>query len=125
MIKTFADIQQDTPRLVVMYKHEAGKDMYQWGMVGHMPLSDLIGAVTRVQSEIYFRAAEACPESALVLVWDAEDRRIKWFIHSSIPHDSVVGMLEMIKHAFINSQAAKRAANQQLILGPDGKPIGR
>ncbi len=123
----FSDLKQDTPRVVVMFKGEDDKELFQWGMIGKMPILTLIGCIVRVQEELSasFLQPEACPESSLVIAWDDEKREFSWFVHPSIPIDSLVGMLETIKMTILATLAAQQASNQQMILGPDGRPVRR
>ena len=132
----FTDIvQQDTPRLVVMFRQDGDKEMFQWGVVGNIPLVSLVGYVVRVQAELAFRAAEECPELALVIAWNnklrvSDDgtyvrRGFDWFVHPDVPVDSLVGMLETIKTVLVDTHMARHIAAQQLILGPDGQPMRR
>lgn len=118
-------VKQDTPRLVVMFRRLGpNQEQFQWGMVGQMPLLTLIGYITRVQAELAFKSPEECSELALVIVWDAEQLRFSYFIHPDIPVDSMVGMLETIKGAMVDSRLAQQAKDQQVgLYGPDGKPI--
>lgn len=126
MVKTFADIQHDTPRLVVMFKRDGENEMFQWGMVGAMPLITLIGYITRVQGELQFRNPEPCNQLALAIVWDQEDREFSWFVHPDIPVNSLIGMLETVKVTLLNSHMARQIGAQQVgLLGPDGRPLRR
>lgn len=126
----FADIEQNTPRLVVMFQRSSDAELYQWGMVGEMPILSLVGCITRVQAELpllepYDIRQRSCPESALAIVWDAKSREFSWFIHPDIPTDSIIGMLETIKATIIDTSKARQIANQQIVLGPDGLPARR
>lgn len=121
----YTDLKQDTPRLVVMFRRDGDKEMFQWGMLGEMPILTLVGVIVRVQAELAFRAAEECPESALVIAWDKQHRSFDWFVHPDIPMDSLVGMLETIKATIVSTHMARQMAAQQVILGPDGRPVRR
>ena len=130
MITKFENIEQDTPRLVVMFKREGDKEMFQWGMVGALPILTTIGCIVRVQAELsvkesYEHKGHNTPESALVIAWDGEENEFEWFVHPDIPVDSLVGMLETIKVTLTGSYMARQAAAQQLLLGPDGRPMRR
>lgn len=118
-------VKQDTPRLVISYKSINNQDTFQWGVLGHVPVLTLIGAITRVQAE-YFFTAHPCPESALVIAWSNgfSSSSIDWFIHEDIPQVPVMGMLEVVKATIVNTHVARQAAAQQVrILGPDGAPV--
>lgn len=125
----FADLKQDTPRLVVMFKLEGDRELFQWGIVGNMPIMSLIGHIVRVQAELPLiepgDARHDCPEQAMVLAWDAERRKFDWFVHRDAPVDPLMGMLETIKTGIIGAQSAQREASQQFVLGPDGRPARR
>lgn len=112
-------VKQDTPRLVVMFKYENGTELFQWGVVGQIPSLTTIGAIVRVQSEIYFKAAKECPAPALVITYDPTTKAVDWFIHPSIPIDPMVGMLEKIKSIVLDAQRPKGPS----ILGPDGLAV--
>lgn len=118
-------VKQDTPRLVVMFKLENEKEMFQWGVVGKMPLLSLIGFMSRIQGDVAYGSGIACPQSALVITWDEKRHSFSWYLHPDIPVDSLVGMMEAIKQTLVSSQMARQAASQQIILGPVGAPIRR
>ena len=131
MTKYAETVNQDTPRLVVEFASDGrGNEQYKWGMVGKMPALALLGYIVRVQAELAFRAAEECPESALVISWDAEAQKFSWFINPTVPVDPVVGMLEVVK-AFLTGQTRAQMqgnqsglqGNQSGLLGPDGRPF--
>jgi hypothetical protein len=125
-------VRQDTPRLVVLFKEENGKEMYQWGIVGAVPLMRLIGYIGRVQvtlltsrlddESLDLHPSRYCEPSACVVVWRGEMRAFDWFVHPDIPPDSLAGMLETVKAALVGSQLARQVQNQQVVLGPDGQP---
>lgn len=127
MSRFFDTMKQDTPRLVVMYRNDNGKDMFQWGIVGQMPLMPLIGSIIRVQVSLSIAPQveesddEYCPQPALVIARSEENQ--VWFVNPTIPVDALLGMLETIKITLTETQLARKAAAQQLILGPDGQPI--
>lgn len=125
MSKFSETVQDNTPRLVVMFRRDADNELFQWGVVGAMPLVTLIGYITRVQSELAFRSPEECDESAMVIAWDKDERSFSWFVHPDVPVDSLVGMLETIKATLVGTHLAKQVAAQQMILGPDGRPARR
>lgn len=123
---TFAEaITTNPPRLVVLFQEGVdGREQFQWGVVGNIPILTLIGAISRIQGELAFRAAEPCDKTAFVLAWDAEDKTTSWFVHPSIPTDPLVGMLETIKEALVVSRLGQCAAAQRVqVLGPDGNPM--
>jgi len=79
----FAEVMTtNPPRLVVLFRRgEDGSEEFQWGVVGTVPVLTLIGAIVRVQAELAFRSPEPCEPSALVIAWDAESRKVQWFVH--------------------------------------------
>lgn len=125
----FTDLTQDTPRLVVMFKQDGDEEQFQWGILGKMPILTLVGHIGRVQAELPLLEPGDprydCPESALVIAWDEVDHKFTWFVHPSIPADSLAGMLEMIKATIVATKLARQVAAQQVILGPDGQPARR
>ena len=126
----YQDITQDTPRLVVTFQHDVhGNEQFSWGVVGKAPMMTLIGFIVRVQAELAFRAPLPCPEKALVIVWDALDKKFSWFCHPDIPVDSLVGMLEITKTLLVGGQISQQQPPQQpqkmSLFGPDGQPIIR
>ena len=121
-------VKQDTPRLVVAYKCDDGKvEQFQWGVVGAIPLMSLIGCIHHVQTKLASGEwVMECPQPALVIAWDDENRDFEVFVSPDIPAYSIVGMLEGIKNALIETQRARQATAQQVeILGPDGRPVRR
>ena len=83
-MSNFAEtVQQGTPRLVVTYRRDGDRDLFQWGMVGQLPLITLIGAATRVQGELPLLEPgderRHCPQPALCLAWDEKERRFEAF----------------------------------------------
>lgn len=127
MTRFVDSVSQETPRLVVMFRRgEDGKDdQFQWGVIGQIPMLSLIGAIVRVQGELYFRSPNECPEQALVIIYDSVTKAFDWFVHPDVPVDAMAGMLEAIKFTITASRMAQQKANQQVILGPDGLPIKR
>ena len=126
MSKFFDTVKEDTPRLVVMYQRGPdGSELFQWGIVGNIPILTLIGAVVRVQTELAADAYHAeCDQPALVIVWDAKEYEVHCFLHQDIPTEPLVGMLETIKAALVGSRLAQHLAAQR-ILGPDGSAVRR
>ena len=119
----FVDIQQDTPRLVIEFKHEDGKEQFGWGIIGQMPVMTLAGFIVRVQAELAFRKPEECDRMALVIVYDKDDNTFDYVVDSRIPVDSLVGMLEAIKLTLVQSQMMAQQQAQQnrnRLFGPDG-----
>ena len=125
-MRKFEDVMKpDTPRLVVLFKQEGEKEMFQWGVVGQMPLLTLVGRLHAIQSELHFGTVKDCPESALVVIWDAEAKVFASFVHPSVPTDSLVGMLEAIKHSLVATHMTRSAGAKQIILGTNGRLVGR
>lgn len=122
-------VKADTPRLVVMFQLRGGEEVFQWGMVGTMPLLSLVGCVARVQVELIHpcpQGPHVCPQPALCIAWDAERRGFDYFVHPDIPAEPLVGMLETIKATLLGTHQARKAAAEQVgLLGPDGHPMRR
>lgn len=119
-MEKFEDVvTSETPRIVVMFRYEGGTEHFQWGIVGEIPRITALGALTRVQSELYYKAAKICPALALVITYNPSIKKIDWFIHPDAPIDPIVGMLETIKFAILSAQQP----NKSSILGPDGLAI--
>ncbi len=131
MSKFTDTVNQDTPRLVVMFNLDNGKEQFQWGMVGGIPMLTLVGCITRVQAglvdwtdSLYSQVPEECDQQALVITWDSLTKKCDWFVHPDTPVDSMIGMLETIKMTILATMQARQAAAQQVgIVGPDGKPM--
>ncbi len=116
------------PRLVVLFQRAPnGDERFQWGVVGNIPILSLIAALTRVQADLI--ACDWIPECdgevpAMVVAWDAQDRTISYYLHPDIPHDPLIGMMETIKHALVNSKLAQPHQSQRVqLLGSDGQPM--
>lgn len=121
----FSEVTNETPKLAVVFSDEGGKEQFQWGMGGgQLPLLSVIGGIVQTQT-CSVTDIQDCPQPMFVMVWDEASRGFSYFIHKSIPWRSLVGMLEVIKFTLISTTAAKQAANQQMILGPDGRPANR
>lgn len=125
-------VKDDTPRLVVMFRRGPdGGEQFQWGVVGAMPILTLIGYIARIQSDLVNELAEernSCPHLALVVARTEGEvmplRTWDWWVHPDIPVDPLVGMLDTIKAALIDSRTAQQALAQRTqLLGPDGKPF--
>lgn len=130
------------PRLVVIFNRlENGNENFEWGVVGEMPVLDLIGNVDRVQrnalgrdSEEYVeidgrtfqvmrpvafeRLPDNYPTAALAMLWDNEDRRFTNFLHPSIPTRSLCGYLEVVKSNLVMSRVAQHMGSQVRALQP-------
>lgn len=134
-------VNNDTPRLVVMFRRPApDQEQFQWGMIGKMPVITAVGYITRVQAELRLSDSDHnCDEMALVIAWhcptirnciDGTETKLPpqfdYFVHPNIPVDSLVGMLETIKAALVGSSMAQQARNQQVgLLDGTGNPIKR
>lgn len=106
------------------------QDQYSYGVNGSMPLSQLVGFITRVQAELVFRNPEICDDDICVLAYDASTHRMQWFVDPKIPVDALVGTLEMIKCILVDSQIASmmEAAQRRVqtgLVGANGTPILR
>lgn len=130
--KTFEEamgIPPYNPHLFIKYNKDGsnGQGTYDWGMVrgNDMPTLTLIGAVQRVQSDVFFKAIAECPEPALVIVWDVGSEEFLTFIHPSIPLDPIVGMLAIISNLLVASKLMTTKVGTSGLLGPDGRPMQR
>ena len=121
-------VKQDTPRLVIKYKHEAGNEMFDWGVVGELPSLSLVGYIVQLEREIQAKLyieEHDCPEPALVVMWNTKDREFDWFLHPDIPLDPLVGMLELVKTNVLTTYIIRQSQQVQktAVLGLDGRPI--
>lgn len=121
----YENIKPNTPRLVITFEWVGEKENFQWGLGGPIPLMTLIGNLTRVQSDIYLKSIDPCPEQGFVMAWDQDSRKMSWFLHSAVPVDSLVGMIDAIKLVILSQHLARQMSAQQNILGPDGNPMRR
>lgn len=122
-----ADIKQDTPRLVVEYQiNDSGEDRFRWGVVGSVPLLTLIGFMSRVQWELMSRqsSSERFDFSERALVITFMGGKFDYLVHSDIPTDPLVGMLEQIKLTLAASQVQPPPDKIDLF-GADGRPMYR
>lgn len=113
-------LSEGNARLVIKHqKTEEGKDNFEWGIAGQMPLISLIGQLTKAQQNLCI--IPECPEQALAIIWDGSD----WhqFIGLEIPEVEMTGMIELVKASLIGSHAAQQSLAQSTILGPGGKPV--
>jgi hypothetical protein len=120
-------VKQDTPRLVVQFSRPApGKEGFQWGIVGQFPVLSMVGYLSYVQRAVVEDDGfdRECPESALVIAWDAATNRFDYFVHPDIPEYSLAGMLEVIKAALVDSQLVQHVRNQQVgLVDGTGRPV--
>lgn len=126
----YADIQQNTTRLVVLYSHD--NEQFQWGMIGSFPVMTLLGYITEVQNELIDWDLKSvrwmCPESALVIVLDS-DGTLYRFVNEHIPTYPLVGMLETVKVELIASYRLQQkvqqaqSSNTVQILDRNGKHV--
>ncbi len=125
----FADVKQDTPRLVIMYNAGSDKIPFSWGVLPGLPLPHLIGYITRVQVAISNGVSglmpcegHKCEPVTFVIAWDGES--FDWWAHESIPVDALIGMLETIKTQLVSGTTMQRSVSQgRQLLGPDGQPF--
>lgn len=124
MSKFTDTVTQETPRLVVKFKCEDGKEMFDWGVVGHIPLMSLIGAIVDVQTEITLEKwMEKCPEQALVIVWNELSHTFSYFVSDGIPVPPLVGMLEVIKTIIVATMLQQMETQRPKILAANGMPF--
>lgn len=132
MANYYEAVSADTPRLELRFRiDEQGREQFEWGMQGGMPILSLISAIINVQHQLQTMPSWAwtvkhdCPEQKVVLAWNTQTRSFDWFAHKDTPRDAVIGMLEMIKATIVAGNVARQMASQQLILGIDGRPVRR
>lgn len=120
------------PRVVVQWEKGAtpDKDKYSTTLQGGMPVSQLVGFLTRVQSELMFRRPDECDELALVVFFDPATMKMSWFVHPSVPVDPLIGTLEVLKATLVGNQLADIAkqqarAAQNGLVDQFGNPIAR
>lgn len=122
-------IATNPPRLAIEYQRGPNNDdNFRWGVVGDVPMLTLIGALSRAQQDIVHSNGfvEPCDPSTFVLAWDKEYKDFSCFVNFSIPQDSLLGMLEVIKGVLVGSRLAAQAqAVVSPIVGLDGKPLRR
>lgn len=130
----YADIvKQDTPRIVIKFKFDdEGKDQYEWGNVGTIPVMAMIGAIVKTQIELVSIETDRlglynklCPEQMLVIAWDRDNNTFHWFMHKDTPKYGILGMLDLIRATLVDSIRMRQAAQQPTILDPTGQPIIR
>lgn len=125
-VSSFSDVMQSNPpRLVVLYQRaNDGTDHFQWGIVGSLPVLGLIASVCRAQYELleekYIPECEG-ETPALVITWDVVDKFSSFWLHTDVPTEPLLGMLEVIKATLVTGRLGQQAAAQR-ILGPDGQP---
>lgn len=126
-------VKEDTPRLTIKFRvDDNGREQYEWGVSGNIPLIDLISAISRTIVELTLIPINVqaltvhdklCPNPELVIVHD-EAREFHWFLHPEASH-GILGMLELIKATIVAGTMARQVAQQGLILGVDGRPMPR
>lgn len=123
---------KNPPHVAVKYVRGETReqDQYSYGVVGSMPLSQLIGFIVRVQAELAFRNPEPCVDNLCIIAFDPATNKMQWFVDSKIPVDALVGTLEMIKCVLVDSQMSSmmEAAQKRVqtgLVSSDGKPILR
>lgn len=112
-------VKEDTPRLIVKFRiHEDGKDDYEWGVIGQIPLLQLVGAVLDVQAEMCESVGwqlevkgKTCPDQQLVIVYDKS--LFSWFVHRDYPKYGMLGMLDIIRATLVDTIRATQAQQQQ------------
>src|SRR4051812_1016324 len=108
-------IKEDTPRLVVNFKvDDIGKEQYEWGIHGNIPLLSVIGAIVKVEVELasleIMRLGildKFCNDRMLLIAF--VDNTFHWFLHKDTPKYGMLGMLEMIRATLIDTTRARQA----------------
>ncbi len=125
-------VQEHTSRLVVEFSMVNGNETFKWGVVGHIPILSLIGALSGMQEYMAADGEEddgkqsGAPDNVLVIVWHSAINDFEVFIGTDIPPFSLVGMLEIIKTNLVAAFMARSMASMQPpIYGPDGQPMFR
>lgn len=114
-------LEKDLPRLFITY--EAGetrdKDKYAYGILGNIPISQLVGYIIRVQAELAFRNLEVCDDKQCVIMFDPRTHIMSWYVHKSIPVDALVGTLELVKCYLLDMQIAQLtgASKSPILMG--------
>lgn len=121
---------KNLPHVFVRYTRgeTRAEDQYAYGVVGIMPMAQLVGYIIRVQAELAFRNPDPCDDCACVIIYNPETGKMQWFVDSSIPVDPLAGTLELIKCMLVDNQMASmfQAAQERAATGlvdPAGKPI--
>lgn len=123
----FREAMETNPaRLVVQWRQaQGGRDEYQWGIVGDLPVLSVIAKLVEVQAKLVGGEwVSECDDDlpALVLVLSSDG--LETYLDRRIPSDSLCGMLEIIKAMLVNSRLAMmQAANKVQLYGPDGSPM--
>lgn len=118
--------RKDLPHVFVTYQAGPTRedDKFSYGVVGKIPISQLVGYIIRVQAELAFRNPEPCDDVACVITFNPQTNTMDWFVHKSIPVDALVGTLEIIKCSLLDFQiAALTGAAQTGLVNSSGKPI--
>lgn len=112
-------VEPNAPRLVIEFRYDAnGVEQFNFGVVGQIPLLSLIGAITCVQSELFFRSGNDCPMQALVIAYDPVNHEFEWFKHPDTPLEPIAGMLEVMKNGLVTAHIARMTAQQQTRIRP-------
>ena len=118
MSKFQTAMSKQPPHVFVKYTRGESKDLdqYGYGVVGSIPIGQLVGFIVRVQAELAFRNPEPCDDGLCVIAFDPATFKLSWFVDSKIPVDALVGILELIK-CQLNAQTG--------LVNSAGKPIIR
>ena len=117
--------------MVVEFSMVDGNETFKWGVVGHIPILSLIGALSGMQGYLPIGEEDdgkhpGAPENALVIVWHADINDFEVFRGAELPTYSLVGMLEIIKTSLIAAFMARAQTSMPPpIFGPDGQPMIR
>lgn len=122
-------IEVASSKLMIRYRCIDGKDLFDWGVTGDIPIMSLVGVIHRIQTELHARDTfpnddHSHQDQSLIIGWDADKKMFSWSVHNNIPTDALIGMLEIIKTTIVTGMTAQRiAAQQRMLLGPDGRPM--
>lgn len=127
-------VKEDTPRIIIKFEFdEQGRDQYEWGNIGNIPLMSLIGGIVNVQVELSDISLDRlvihdkiCPDQMLVITWDKDTKDFDWFVHRNVPKYGMLGMLDLIRATMVDSIRARQSTIQQpTLVDINGQPIRR
>ena len=116
-------LESSVAHLVIDYFRDPdGNERFDWKVEGKLPSLTTVGALTRVQFELTTRVSDECELVQLILIWNGTS--YSWFVHPSIPRDTLVGMMEKVKIQILGSLMVNDAKKARPgVLGLDGRPF--
>ncbi len=111
-----------------------GQEQFGWQVLPPVPMMTMTGCIVRVQgylsTGIFVHDWQATSDNKVSMLWDDGTKRFQILIDPSIPTDSLVGFLELVKTTLVATQMVQmqqqqrtqmaRPANGRLF-GPDGQ----